>query len=794
MHLRVSFMNNRRYPLLLAFALALLFSVANLFDNELVISFLDFGGSGVEKAKHCRPCEARRTPGSMVFISNNTRDLFDPVGGPLVFRRNDIDASCQSCPLPNIIMTFVDDGYMDSLSVWLHYYKSLDHSQYILCLFALSETSFQKMERLISSSRDKFAEDFGDIVVVQATNFTRHDALKGPDSLWAYRMRTLRDFLHSFPSLQVTFTDLDAVWLRNPQPLFAPLPSLTKTNSSLQFDIVASQGTFPDKCSLLRQSKKKHLLENIGVDGGTAVFGFIHFHNSPSTRQLVADLANQAPETPEFDDQVALNCELYTRYNLLQSTRLSDGSFHLRYHLLSTNTSQANSTFAPINLRLLSGSQVVRNCGKYNIRQNATVAHCLTEKDGNSKMEQFWKSGLLPSRVVMFDWQKMAGNKSKLQIGTWGDSLKGYFNSSKGAAFMLAERRFQMRSSSIHHKTARDLFELFSSYGMGRNMIQILNSVRVPKAGSSALSITARALAGCRPDGYPACRFPGSPPGSCPREGLMCSRVKGQTDHRPNYGGRWLPTITSLRDPTARLLSAFFYTEPHRPEPASDHRWETFVEYIRMPKYRNVMTKMLSGSYAYDDYDETMHTVEKAKGRLCRMSWFYLVGMETAAALLLYETSPFDQLVPNPVVFDLPAVPVRAKLTKPARRELVGLTPTLTTNQEAPSNYSVQIDPTGKRHNDGSAYVNFRTNVFVENNGATLINEQNKEDFHVYEFSRQLLCARLGQSGILEAVATAADDTLVSYHSLKEKIKTEVQSFCPNGETVQKVQQYCPVG
>lgn len=48
--------------------------------------------------------------------------------------------------------------------------------------------------------------------------------------------------------------------------------------------------------------------------------------------------------------------------------------------------------------------------------------------------------------------------------------------------------------------------------------------VRVPKAGSSEISLIARRLGGCTPRG-PCCNWPGDPPGSCPAKGLMCPAV-----------------------------------------------------------------------------------------------------------------------------------------------------------------------------------------------------------------------------------------------------------------------------
>ena len=751
----------------------------------------------------------------MIFMRNTTSDLLDPVNGPLASISNSNCPLC-ACSVADIIMTFVDDGYLDTLSIWLHYYRPLDHSHRILCLFALSESSFHKVERLISDNQDNFREDFGQIVVVQANTHSSKKTKK-LETLWAYRMRTLSQFLHTFPSLNLIFTDLDAVWLRDPQPLLAPssptqIQTQTQSNNTssmaMSIDIVASQATFPPECAILKQSKQKHQIEDIGADGGTAVFGFIYFLNTPATRRIAADLAKKASSQTTFDDQRALNCHLYQDYDLSASELFSDGSFLLHYNSTTTDIKHNNNNdeMTPsLSLRLLTGSQVVRHCDKYRkiLHQSATVAHCGSQKTGKSKMKMFHAADLLPSDLRMYDWERSTTTTEHKELNVDADVVKKttigdevghqdivtFFNDSKTAAFNFALQRFHNRSSSTFAKTAPNLYYLLlnSSHEPEPDPhTWVLNSVRVPKAGSSSLSIIARALAGCLPDGYPACKYPGDPPGSCPLGGLLCPRVKGQVNHKPNYdekNGRRLPTITSLRDPTRRLLSAFFYTFPHRPKPVSDHQWTTFVQhYLEMPRYRNVMTKMLSGSYAYDSFNETIHTIEKAKARLCNVDWFYIVGMETSGQLLLYETSPFDQIKPNPVAFDLPAEVVANNNVNHKRR---------LEKESKSSKYIVPIDPTGKRHNDNSEYVTFRKTTFVENDGDTLIHRHNGADFEVYEFSLKLFCARLGRSGILEAVSTAEDTKSGTYQSLKETIKEEINYFCPGEATAQPVGLYC---
>jgi hypothetical protein len=72
-----------------------------------------------------------------------------------------------------------------------------------------------------------------------------------------------------------------------------------------------------------------------------------------------------------------------------------------------------------------------------------------------------------------------------------------------------------------------------------------------------------------------------------------------------------------------------------------------------------------------------------------------------------------------------------------------------------------------------------------------LIYQFNKEDFEVFDFAQNLLCARLGRSGILDVVAGLQDDRHGSFQSLTETIQQEVKLFCPNGTSV-PVERYCP--
>jgi hypothetical protein len=314
----------------------------------------------------------------------------------------------------------------------------------------------------------------------------------------------------------------------------------------------------------------------------------------------------------------------------------------------------------------------------------------------------------LPSQIANYQFKPQ--NKTKVGI---------ILSSPEESAYSLAMKRFWVRTKSdTEQNFYLDLKSQYKATGAGAitNQIRLLNSVRVPKAGSSALSVIARALAGCGPDGYPCCGFPGDPKGSCPREDLFCPLITGCVGHHPNYQGNET-IITSLRDPVSRTTSAFFYYPPHTTVKIGEpHTWEKFVENVQSPRFRNVMTKMLSGRYAYESFEESKHTVEKAKLRLCLVSWFVLSEMPVASSLMLYETKEFQQLMPNPVAFGLPVL----NSLNDAKEKVSGL-----------------------RINNSSEYKVFLATTFADNNGTAFVINHNQQDMEVFKFAEKLFCARL---------------------------------------------------
>jgi hypothetical protein len=295
--------------------------------------------------------------------------------------------------------------------------------------------------------------------------------------------------------------------------------------------------------------------------------------------------------------------------------------------------------------------------------------------------------------------------------------------SNEEAAYNLCMQRFWRRIKSMtpegnvtdqfHYPDLKTQHQ--KNYGAITKKTRLLNSIRIPKAGSSALSVTARAIAGCQPDGYPCCKFPGHPEGSCPRKDLNCPLVTGCTGHNPDFRGDEA-VITSLRNPVKRSVSAFFYTPPHTSVKQGErHTWDKLVENIQSPRYRNVLTKMLNGARAYDIFDESKHTVPNAKEKLCSMTWFGLSEMPITSHIMLYEMPDFRQLKPNPVVFGLSA---RETIAREEKTD-------------------------GLRVNGDLEYNYFLSTTFVINNGTSLVLDHNQRDTEVFHFAERLFCGKL---------------------------------------------------
>ena len=119
-----------------------------------------------------------------------------------------------------------------------------------------------------------------------------------------------------------------------------------------------------------------------------------------------------------------------------------------------------------------------------------------------------------------------------------------------------------------------------------------------------------------------------------------CSSIKGCINHFPQT--EWInkapPSITIMREPMSRLLSAWFYRghSPNldffqvRPEfkeiKLGKRPRATFDEYLDMPEYNNIQTRMLgANSFPYKNITVTQALFDTAVDALDNM---YFVGIQ----------------------------------------------------------------------------------------------------------------------------------------------------------------------
>lgn len=178
--------------------------------------------------------------------------------------------------------------------------------------------------------------------------------------------------------------------------------------------------------------------------------------------------------------------------------------------------------------------------------------------------------------------------------------------------------------------------------------IDKLHILRVPKASSSVLSVVARRAVGCVPAG-PCCKFPGDPPGSCPSEELFtCQkerRVLGCTNHYSNYPALLNPNMTSIsimREPIARSISAYFYPGTHHNSNCTQNQDQCFLQYLQNPQWQNVVVKMLTGQHAYSTLptcrykSQCSHSLELARENLDHVLVFGVADMWELSLMLIH--------------------------------------------------------------------------------------------------------------------------------------------------------------
>ena len=275
--------------------------------------------------------------------------------------------------------------------------------------------------------------------------------------------------------------------------------------------------------------------------------------------------------------------------------------------------------------------------------------------------------------------------------------------------------------------------------------IRHLNLIRVPKAGSTSLSVVARRMAGCDPPG-PCCKYPGDPPGSCPERGLFdCAyfrKVLGCTGHKGDaYAIRSasVSSITILRDPVARSISAFNYPGMHHNSDCKGPQLQCFEAYLQDKRFSNVALKMFVGDFAYANVVTCNHTAE------CKHSLelgyhfanrFAFVGISEIWELsLLLLHHQFPSVPPNEAEFALGAETHSNQVVTTADNSSSSSSIT-TTTQRWLSEVSHAY-----RLNNQSSYLHFAKEVRVRY--PEQLHNQSRYDIELYKWALERTCSKV---------------------------------------------------
>lgn len=188
-----------------------------------------------------------------------------------------------------------------------------------------------------------------------------------------------------------------------------------------------------------------------------------------------------------------------------------------------------------------------------------------------------------------------------------------------------------------------------------------MHFIHIPKCGGTTMTAVLRQFQCQRnPEKNKDCC---TNPGFCDWHAMRrCSTIKGCINHFPQIKFLYkekIPSITVFRDPTARLLSAWFY-RGHSPnldffqvrpyfKQISEGKLPKvqFDEYIEMVEYQNIQTRMLGAdSFPYRNISITEEMFQKAADNINR---FFFVGLQeefdVSAVLLAREIGLKDSNV-----------------------------------------------------------------------------------------------------------------------------------------------------
>eukprot|EP01041_Mallomonas_annulata_P006346 gene6346-12834_t len=315
-----------------------------------------------------------------------------------------------------------------------------------------------------------------------------------------------------------------------------------------------------------------------------------------------------------------------------------------------------------------------------------------------------------------------------------------------------------------------------------------IHLIRIPKASSSSLSAVARRIAGCVPYG-PCCKYPGDPPGSCPVPGLFACHTEGKvigcTGHNSNYPTLLnpnIPTISMMRSPYSRSISAFFYAgsqhnkwvgdedgsvvarnvtmtmtiiplPPHVPFKCNRGLHICFLEYTSGFKWRNVAVKLMAGgnnAYAMERTcrlkRECRLSLELALKNLVRVHFMGVSEMWELSMLVLHIKMP--SLRPLLMEFKSSSSSSSSSSSQgnssssaatPYYHSTSLLTTTPTTSSSSSSSFRV---------NTNDVYTKFK--VTAAEKYAKQLKAQNGLDYELYVAVLELFCAELKRLSLWE--------------------------------------------